>query len=65
MSETAWTCSRCGAKPPPGRWCPWCGRANYLAARLNSVATEHPVEAEEGWLGCTDFESDDPGGWTR
>ncbi len=23
------------------------------------------VEAEEGWLGCSDSESDDPGGWAR
>lgn len=26
---------------------------------------EHPIEAEEGWLGGTDFDSDDPGGWAR
>lgn len=28
-------------------------------------AQEHPVEAEKDWLGCTDSESDDPGGWTK
>lgn len=66
MSKTVWTCARCNRKLTGNpRWCPMCGHTVFHPDYPESVATEHPIEAEEGWLGCTDSESDDPGGWAR
>lgn len=66
MSEMVWHCARCNRKQPGNpRWCPWCGHTVYRPEYPEPVATEHPIEAEEGCIGGTDSDSDGRGGWTR